>query len=229
MIPILGCHSILTVVFSSQAEGNYREALEKLNTVVSTYHQRLNRPELRFMYEDIQQRRAFLSVTLRLFRDAIPLLTVLPSGTVYPAMRRGWSGTTSSGRNGSGSAAVQTTLVCRTVVCPVAVVPATSHALRTSHSKTFSACPPRLHENHVEVFVSDYSYRSATMGSTLAARRAGTKLAPPANAINNNAAVQKVLGSAGEIPKTNWATVCRRNQAPRSPIAAAGGSPIEAG
>ena len=34
--------------------------------------------------------------------------------------------------------------------------------------------PPRLYENHAEVFVSDYSYRSATMGSTLAARRAGT-------------------------------------------------------
>ena len=32
---------------------------------------------------------------------------------------------------------------------------------------------PRLHENHAEVFVSDYSYRSATMGSTFAARRAG--------------------------------------------------------
>jgi hypothetical protein len=29
-------------------------------------------------------------------------------------------------------------------------------------------------ENHAEVFVSDYSYRSATMGSTFAARRAGT-------------------------------------------------------
>lgn len=34
--------------------------------------------------------------------------------------------------------------------------------------------PPRLHENHAEVFVSDYSYRSATMGSIFAARRAGT-------------------------------------------------------
>ena len=39
-------------------------------------------------------------------------------------------------------------------------------------------CFPRLvtrwlHENHAEVFVSDYSYRSATMGSTFAARRAG--------------------------------------------------------
>jgi transposase len=33
--------------------------------------------------------------------------------------------------------------------------------------------PPRLHENHAEVFVSDYSYRSATMGSIFAARRAG--------------------------------------------------------
>ena len=39
-------------------------------------------------------------------------------------------------------------------------------------SRTISA--PRLHENYAEVFVSDYSYRSATMGSTFAARRAGT-------------------------------------------------------
>src|SRR5260370_4806925 len=57
-----------------QQEGNYREALEGLNAVVSGYAQRLNRADLRFMYEDIQQRRAFLSVTLSQFQDAIPLL-----------------------------------------------------------------------------------------------------------------------------------------------------------
>jgi len=57
-----------------QQEGNYHEALERFTAVLSGQAQRLNRPELRFMYEDIQQRRAFLSVTLRQFQDAIPLL-----------------------------------------------------------------------------------------------------------------------------------------------------------
>jgi tetratricopeptide (TPR) repeat protein len=57
-----------------QEEGNYREALERFSAVLSGHAQRLNRPELRFMYEDIQQRRAFLSVTLRQFQEAIPLL-----------------------------------------------------------------------------------------------------------------------------------------------------------
>jgi hypothetical protein len=33
--------------------------------------------------------------------------------------------------------------------------------------------PPRVHANLVQEFISDYSYRSATMGSTFAARRAG--------------------------------------------------------
>jgi tetratricopeptide (TPR) repeat protein len=57
-----------------QQEGNYHEALERFTAVLSGQAQRLNRPELRFIYEDIQQRRAFLSVTLRQFQDAIPLL-----------------------------------------------------------------------------------------------------------------------------------------------------------
>jgi len=63
---------------------------------------------------------------------------------------------------------------CRAVICLVAMVPATGHALRISHRELSRHGPPRLHENHAEVFVSDYSYRSATMGSTFAARRAGT-------------------------------------------------------
>jgi hypothetical protein len=33
--------------------------------------------------------------------------------------------------------------------------------------------PPRVHANLVQEFISDYSYRSTTMGSTFAARRAG--------------------------------------------------------
>lgn len=56
-----------------QQEGKYREALEKFSAVLSRHSVRLTRPELRFMYQDIQQRRAFLSVTLRHFQEAVPL------------------------------------------------------------------------------------------------------------------------------------------------------------
>jgi len=68
----------LTVEFNegllSQQQGSYREALERFSAMLSSHTERLSRPELRFMYEDIQQRRAFLSVTLRKFQDSIPLL-----------------------------------------------------------------------------------------------------------------------------------------------------------
>ena len=67
----------LTVEFNEgllcQQEGNYSEALESFSAVISRHAKRLTRPELRFMYEDIQQRRAFLSVTLQHFQDAIAL------------------------------------------------------------------------------------------------------------------------------------------------------------
>ena len=68
----------LTVEFNEgllfQQEGKYREAFDRFSAVLSGHAERLRRPELRFMYEDIQQRRAFLSVTLSQFRDSIPLL-----------------------------------------------------------------------------------------------------------------------------------------------------------
>jgi tetratricopeptide (TPR) repeat protein len=57
-----------------QQEGKYAEALEKLSATLSKYRRQLRLPELRFMYEDVQQRRAFLSVTLSKFPSAIPLL-----------------------------------------------------------------------------------------------------------------------------------------------------------
>jgi tetratricopeptide (TPR) repeat protein len=57
-----------------QQEGKYREAFERLSTLLSDYPERLSQPELQFMYEDIQQRRAFLSVALSQFRNAIPLM-----------------------------------------------------------------------------------------------------------------------------------------------------------
>ena len=57
-----------------QQEGNYHEALKSLDSALSNHRARLNQSNVRFIYEDIQQRRAFLSVTLSNFRDAIPLL-----------------------------------------------------------------------------------------------------------------------------------------------------------
>ncbi len=57
-----------------QREGNYAEALDRFSSALSTHSQQFKRPEMRFMYEDIQQRRAFLSVTLSRFENAIPLL-----------------------------------------------------------------------------------------------------------------------------------------------------------
>jgi tetratricopeptide (TPR) repeat protein len=57
-----------------QREGKYAEALESFNTTLSTHSQELKQADVRFMYEDIQQRRAFLSVTLSRFQDAVPIL-----------------------------------------------------------------------------------------------------------------------------------------------------------
>lgn len=57
-----------------QQETSYPEALEKLTAVLTNNARRLKLPEWQFMYEDIQQRRAFICVTLRRFRDAILLL-----------------------------------------------------------------------------------------------------------------------------------------------------------
>jgi len=62
-----------------QHEGEYLKALEIFETLLLHYGQSLTRSEVRFMYEDIQQRRAFLSVSLERFRDAIPLLTEILS------------------------------------------------------------------------------------------------------------------------------------------------------
>jgi tetratricopeptide (TPR) repeat protein len=71
----------------SQQEGNYSEALEKFGRTLSTYSQQLRGSELHFMYEDIQQRRAFLSVTLSKFEDAIPLLNEVLSFVLSKELR----------------------------------------------------------------------------------------------------------------------------------------------
>lgn len=81
----------LTVEFNEgllyQQEGNYREALERFSAVMSRHAERLRGPKLRFMYEDIQQRRAFLSVTLRRFHEAITLLREILSFDIDQEVR----------------------------------------------------------------------------------------------------------------------------------------------
>jgi len=57
-----------------QRESNYIAALEAFTSILSLYSDRLCDSELRFMYEDIQQRRAFLLVTLQQCSSAIPIL-----------------------------------------------------------------------------------------------------------------------------------------------------------
>jgi len=53
-------------------------------------------------------------------------------------------------------------------------VPSAGRALGISHRELPGMVRLGCIENHAEVLVSDYSYRSATMGSIFAARRAGT-------------------------------------------------------
>ena len=69
-------HTRLTFDFNggllSQREGKYREALDAFTAVVANYAETLKSSDLRFMFEEIQQRRAFLSATVREFQSAIP-------------------------------------------------------------------------------------------------------------------------------------------------------------
>lgn len=55
-------------------EKNHKAAFETFTSGLSKHHTILKTPEFRFMYEDVQQRRAFLAVTLEQFETAIPLL-----------------------------------------------------------------------------------------------------------------------------------------------------------
>ena len=82
----------------------------------------------------------------------------------------------------------------RSTRCAVASVYAALHELHIVRPLQWSRVAP-------EAFRSDYWYRSATIGSTLAARRAGNKLAVRAKAMSTRAAVTNVAGSAGEMPK----------------------------
>ncbi len=59
----------------SEQEGKHAEALEKFDRTLSAHAELIKRPEMREIYEDIQQRRAFLMVTLSKFGEAVPILT----------------------------------------------------------------------------------------------------------------------------------------------------------
>jgi tetratricopeptide (TPR) repeat protein len=50
------------------------EAYSKLTSVLSDYSERLSRPDVRFMYEDIQLRRGFDATSTGRFNDALPIL-----------------------------------------------------------------------------------------------------------------------------------------------------------
>jgi tetratricopeptide (TPR) repeat protein len=52
----------------------FQEALERMNEVLYRYHLQLAKPELKFMYEDIQLQRAFELAQLLRWDEAVPLL-----------------------------------------------------------------------------------------------------------------------------------------------------------
>ncbi len=54
-------------------EQNADEAFKRMTALLSKFGERLQVPELRFIYEDIQQRRGSELVQLLRFEDAIPI------------------------------------------------------------------------------------------------------------------------------------------------------------
>jgi tetratricopeptide (TPR) repeat protein len=55
-------------------EGKPQEAYQKLTSVLSRYAERLSRPDMRFMYEDIQLRRGFDAANTGRLKEALPIL-----------------------------------------------------------------------------------------------------------------------------------------------------------
>lgn len=55
-------------------ERNPEEAFVRLTSVLSSYSERLSRPDMRFMYEDIQLRRGFDATSIGKFEDALSIL-----------------------------------------------------------------------------------------------------------------------------------------------------------
>ena len=71
----------------SQQEGMYAEALQKFDTTLSVHSELIKRPELKEIYEDIQQRRGLLMVTLSKFQEAVPILTEILSFNLDEPLR----------------------------------------------------------------------------------------------------------------------------------------------
>ncbi len=68
-------------------EENFGEAFTRLTAVLSKYHGRLALPTFRFVYEDIQQQRAFELFRLEKFDEAAPLFTECLSFAMKPTDR----------------------------------------------------------------------------------------------------------------------------------------------
>jgi tetratricopeptide (TPR) repeat protein len=66
-------HDVITASLYDE-EGKWKDAYENLTETFLKHAQHFNRPELRSVYEDIQQRRGFDLVRIQKFRDAIPIL-----------------------------------------------------------------------------------------------------------------------------------------------------------
>jgi tetratricopeptide (TPR) repeat protein len=68
-------------------EGSVGEAFSRLTAVLTNYAELLAEPELRFIYDDIQQHRAFELFRLRRFQDAIPVFEECLSSQMRPEDR----------------------------------------------------------------------------------------------------------------------------------------------
>jgi hypothetical protein len=58
----------------SDQEGKPSEAYARLTAILSDHSERLAQPDLRFMYEDIQERRGLELTRMERYHEAVPLL-----------------------------------------------------------------------------------------------------------------------------------------------------------
>jgi tetratricopeptide (TPR) repeat protein len=68
-------------------EGKWKDAYEHLTDTLSKHRKQFNHPELRSLYEDIQQRRGFDLVKIQSFEGAIPILTEVLSFQLEPPLK----------------------------------------------------------------------------------------------------------------------------------------------
>jgi tetratricopeptide (TPR) repeat protein len=68
-------------------EGKWKDAYEHLTDTLSKHRKQFNHPELRSLYEDIQQRRGFDLVRIQKFKDAIPILKEVLSFRLEPSLK----------------------------------------------------------------------------------------------------------------------------------------------